>query len=168
MTDLSAREARRIAIAAQGLATARPRGPVGARRVLAAVERMSLLQLDSVTTLVRSHYLPLFARLGSYQRGLLDGLAYDRRVLFESWAHEASLLPVELEPLLRWRKARALASPGTGDTAQLVRDYPWTTPATSRRCTTRSPGADRCPPGSSATAGRGQDPGGAGPTASGR
>ena len=65
--------------------------------------------------MVRSHYLPLFSRLGPYPCGLLDQLAYDgrRRKLFEYWGHEASLLPVRLQPMLRWRMARAAAGQGT-------------------------------------------------------
>ncbi len=112
---LSLRDARRIALAAQGLAAARPEVDLTERPLRRAIGRLGLLQLDSVSVLVRAHYLPLFARLGAYDRGLLDRLAgHDgrppppsRRRLFEYWAHEASLLPVELQPLLRWRMVRA-------------------------------------------------------------
>ncbi len=95
-------QARRMALAAQGFG---PRPPaVGPRRLLSLVERLNLLQIDSVNVLVRSHYLPAFSRLGCYDTGQLDRLAYDKHLLFEAWAHEASLLPVATEPLLRWRK----------------------------------------------------------------
>jgi len=95
-------------LAAQGFAS---RGAGGQRSwpVLSAMlDRLALLQLDSVSVLVRSHYLPLFSRLGGYDRAELDRRAAGpRRALFEYWAHEASLLPLALHPLLRWRMARA-------------------------------------------------------------
>jgi len=65
--------------------------------------------------LVRSHYLPLFSRLGAYPQKLLDQAAWSQgrqRKLFEYWGHEASLLPVELYPLMRWRMQRAAQGEG--------------------------------------------------------
>src|SRR3954447_7512441 len=76
------------------------------------VRRLSIVQIDSVNVLARAHYLPGWSRLGAYDPADLERLAYRRRELFEYWAHEASLLPVELEPLLRWRKAAALRHEG--------------------------------------------------------
>ena len=111
---LAAGEARRIALAAQGLAK-RPATPLrGPAAVHRAIARIGLVQIDSVNVLVRSHYLPLFSRLGPYPRELLDRAAYagTRRRLFEYWGHEASLLPVEHQPLLRWRMERARRGQG--------------------------------------------------------
>ncbi|MDQ1650658.1 MAG: uncharacterized protein QOG60_2715, partial [Frankiaceae bacterium] len=100
-----------MALAAQGFADARRATP-DLRRLRAMTRRLSIVQIDSVNVLARAHYLPGWSRLGAYDPADLDRLAYDRRVLFEYWAHEASLLPVELEPLLRWRKAQALRHEG--------------------------------------------------------
>ena len=106
-TSLSARQARRIALAAQGLG-ARPDGEVSRRQLLKTIERLGLVQIDSVNVVSRTHYLPAFSRLGAYPRMLLETVAWGRKpALFEYWAHEASLLPVASQPLLRWRMADA-------------------------------------------------------------
>jgi uncharacterized protein YcaQ len=104
-TRLSAAEARRVALAAQGFAE--PRRADG-RAVSRLFDRVGLIQIDSVNVLTRAHYLPGFARLGPYQRESLDRAAHNApRRLFEYWGHEASLMPVELHPLMRWRMDRA-------------------------------------------------------------
>ncbi len=104
---LSAAQARRVALAAQGFATPRP-AEVSARAMLATVSRLGVVQIDSVNVLARAHYLPLFSRLGPYDRDRFDQASWRApRRLFEYWGHEASLLPVALQPLFRWRMARA-------------------------------------------------------------
>ncbi|GFE74461.1 winged helix-turn-helix domain-containing protein [Novosphingobium sp. TCA1] len=105
--------ARRIALAAQGFGAGfgarRPDSskPAHLRRVL---DHVQLFQIDSVNVLSRAHYLPAFSRLGAYERTDLDRMAWGTgraRKLFEYWAHEASLLPFEMQPMLRWRMAQA-------------------------------------------------------------
>ena len=106
---LSASQARRIALAAQGFRDPRPAGKVDRRHLRRVMGRLGLLQLDSVPVVMRTQYLPLFARLGPYDPNLLDRVAYRDDEWFETWCHEASLMPVEDEPLMRWHKARAAA-----------------------------------------------------------
>src|SRR6266536_1285538 len=122
--DLSAAEARRIALAAQGFADRAPRGTVDARHARRVLERLGVFQIDSVNVLVRSHYLPLFSRLGPYPVNLLDTLAYKRRELFEYWGHEASFLPMASQPLFRWRMARYAAGGGWTGMVTFAREHP--------------------------------------------
>src|SRR4051794_29319839 len=116
--SLSAAEARRAALAAQGFGS---RAPGSVRGVL---DRLALVQIDSVNVLVRAHYLPAFSRLGAYDPAKFDRLAHRApRRLFEYWGHEASLIRVELQPLLRWRMARA-ADDAWGGMRRVQRDHP--------------------------------------------
>ncbi len=110
---LSLAEARRIALAAQ-LFVPEVAAPKGVAALTKIVRRLGAVQIDSVNVLVRSHYLPVFSRGGPYSPELLERAAYDgSRSLFEYWGHEASLLPVELYPLFRWRMERARNGEGT-------------------------------------------------------
>ncbi|MFJ4039309.1 winged helix-turn-helix domain-containing protein [Microbacterium sp. NPDC090007] len=105
-------DARRIALAAQGFARSRPTR-VGTRQITSSLQRMRLLQIDSVNVFARSHYMPLFARLGAYDTALLDALAFAPRPRWvESWAHVASLICVEDWPLLQFRRDELRAKYG--------------------------------------------------------
>jgi uncharacterized protein len=111
--SLSAPEARRIALAAQGFGLDKKRVATS-RDVVSLARKLGAIQIDSVNVLVRSHYLPAFSRLGSYDRKIFERIGYGKsRRLFEYWAHEASFLPVETYPLFRWRMERARDGKGT-------------------------------------------------------
>jgi len=110
---LTAGEARRIALAAQGFGGDRD-APVSKRQLVKLIERLGVVQIDSVNVVSRTHYLPAFSRLGAYPRELLEDAAWAKtRPLFEYWAHEASLLPLATQPLLRWRMEDARNGVGT-------------------------------------------------------
>jgi uncharacterized protein len=125
---LSVAAARRVALAAQGFDRPRPSAPAGARQIGALIERLGLLQLDSVNVFVRAHYMPVFSRLGPYDTAILDRMAghgpgrrRDRR-LIEYWCHEASLIPFDRLPLFRWRMLRVQEM--WGSMIDLARDQP--------------------------------------------
>jgi uncharacterized protein YcaQ len=125
VVTLTSAAARRLAIVAQGLAAPRPVTTPDRRHLRRVLKHTSLLQIDSVNVLARAHYLPGFSRLGPYPAGLVDRLAYRDRELFEYWGHEASLLPIELHPLMRWRMKRAEVKYETwGRMAQLAKERP--------------------------------------------
>lgn len=96
-----------LALGAQGLLDARPQGRIDRRHLRRTMNRIQLLQLDSVPIVARTQQLVLFSRLGPHRPGLLDEIAYKHDEWFEAWAHEASVLPVSTEPLLRWQKSRS-------------------------------------------------------------
>lgn len=110
MTEqITPKTARRIALSAQGFGRTSPAAP-GRKHVRDLVRKLGVVQIDSVNVVTRTHYLPGFSRLGDYPREALEAEAWgSRRGLFEYWGHEASLMPMELQPLLRWRMARAEA-----------------------------------------------------------
>jgi uncharacterized protein YcaQ len=128
-TPISLAAARRIALAAQGFGRPRPGpAPPDARQIAALIRRLGLLQLDSVNVFCRAHYMPIFSRLGPYDTAILDRMAAhgpgrrrDRR-LIEYWGHEASLIPVESQPLFRWRMLRVQEL--WGSMIDLARDRP--------------------------------------------
>lgn len=108
MPTLTAAQARRIAVAAQGFHEPKPRGAVTRAHLKRLISRIQVLQLDSVSVAVRAHYAPVFSRLGPYDRDVLDRAAWSHsarspRLLTEYWAHEAALMSVEDWPLMRWR-----------------------------------------------------------------
>ncbi|MCX5046586.1 winged helix DNA-binding domain-containing protein [Aldersonia sp. NBC_00410] len=111
MREMSIAAARRTALAAQGFAAPRATGPANRARVLKVLDRTQLLQIDSVSAVVRAQYAPVFSRIGAYDRALLDEAAWrdsarKPRKLVEYWAHEAALIPVDDWPLMRWRMRR--------------------------------------------------------------
>lgn len=107
-STLSLSEARRIALRAQGFGAAATAGKPNRSAIQRTIKTIGLLQLDSVNVLVRSHYLPLFSRLGPYDVTALDALSRRKpRALFEYWGHEASLIPMDYHHLFRWRMERA-------------------------------------------------------------
>ena len=101
--SLSISEARRIALAAQGFAQRRPEA-AGTRQLNTAMARMATLQIDSVNVFARSHYMPLFSRVGAYDTAALDRLLFARRAPYvEFWAHMASFIPADDWGLFRFR-----------------------------------------------------------------
>lgn len=120
--SFSLKQARRMALAAQGFSGRQAPALIKPTHLNRLIERLGVLQIDSVNAVVRSHYLPLFSRLGNYAPLMLEQAAWSqgrRRSLFEYWGHEASLLPMALYPLMRWRMERAKM--GQGIYSQMAR-----------------------------------------------
>lgn len=128
--ELSIAQARRLALRSQGLSRkisteVESSTEVNWRRLRATIKGMGALQIDAINTIIRSHYLPLYSRLGSYDRSILDSKVFDpvsqtakRRTTFEYWGHECSIMPIEYYPLLRWRMQDA--GSGVGLYSQLA------------------------------------------------
>lgn len=105
MRIVTAAQARRIALAAQGFGAPRPT-VVTMRQVQSVIDRLGQFQIDTINVVERAHYLPVFSRLGSYDTALIDrALGESPRRLFEYWGHAASMIDVRLEPALRPRMA---------------------------------------------------------------
>lgn len=110
---ISNREARWLAIAAQGLGRPRPtRATV--RHLRGAVARVGTVQLDAINVVERTQFLVPFSRIGAYDRTRLQSMSGPGGDLLEYWGHAASLIPATWEPLFRWRMAEfAAADVGT-------------------------------------------------------
>ncbi len=115
-------DARRLVLASQGYGAQAPAVP-GRAHARKVVDRLRAIQIDSVNVLVRAHYMPMFSRLGPYDRTILDDLVYERRELFEYWGHAACFMPVELHPLLRWRMDANKSTFYWQNTAPKVKKY---------------------------------------------
>jgi len=102
MRTLTIPQARRIALAAQGFTDPRPKGRVDVRHFRRVIGRINLLQLDSVIVAVRAHYMPMFSRLGPYDRDALDEWINGPE-MFEYLGHVASVMPTADLPMLRFR-----------------------------------------------------------------
>jgi len=151
--SLSRAQARRVALAAQGIGTPRRMPPTTVRAIDAVMAHTQLLQIDSVNILARAHYLPIYSRLGPYRRELLDRAASATRSrpirVFEYWAHVASYLPVADQPLLRfrmqaardqaWGSVRRLASERPDLIAQVRDEVAALGPVTARELTPDTP-----------------------------
>jgi uncharacterized protein YcaQ len=125
---ISRSEARTIALTAQGFGRPRPKRRVRVDDIRGVVEQLGVVQLDAVNVFCRSHYMPLFSRLGPYDRSMLDLMTAHvepdgERELVEYWAHEASLITPRVYGLLRWRAARADRE-AWNSIAKLARDRP--------------------------------------------
>src|SRR3954449_225035 len=110
--EVSKREGRRIALAAQGFLDPRHTTPT-MRTFNRTLERTGVLQVDSVNVLQRAHYMPLFSRMGAYDTTLLTRAAEKKpRRMVEYWAHVQALMPVELWPVMQHRMESYRAQKG--------------------------------------------------------
>jgi uncharacterized protein YcaQ len=103
-TKITLPEARRIALAAQGFDRDRPNAPINSGHIRRVIDRLGLLQLDYVNVLVPAHLMVLFSRLGPYEISRFHQLVYQGRDFTEQWAHEASIVPSALWPVLEHRR----------------------------------------------------------------
>lgn len=110
---ISASAARRIALAAQGFHRPRPGGTVDAGHLRRQLRNLGVLQLDFVNVLVPAHLLVMFSRLGPFEQERFHRAVYRGRQFTEQWAHEASIVPMELWPLLAHRREDYKPYPGS-------------------------------------------------------
>lgn len=136
MRSLTVAQARNLALAAQGFGVRRPAGRVDVRHFRRLFDRIGLLQLDSVNVLARAHYLPVFARLGPYDRDALDQFTTASGEVFEYWAHMASLLPIDTYPLYRHAMAN---EPAWGVVERLETQHPGYVESVYRQVVDRGP-----------------------------
>jgi uncharacterized protein YcaQ len=106
-SSLSLAEARRLALAAQGFTFPKREGKANWMKINNTIKQINLLQIDSVNVLVRSHYLPVYSRLGHYDHATLDARSFSnrKRTMFECWSQGQALCPSTCIPL-RWRMNR--------------------------------------------------------------
>lgn len=135
MRKISNDQARRYALGAQGFVEGRASGKVDVRHFRKVVDRLGLVQLDSVNVFSRTHYMPFFSRLGPYDRDTLDSWLWDSGEMFEYWGHEASVIPTEHHRLFRWRMAQAKWK----RMAELERDHPEYVEEVYRQVSERGP-----------------------------
>jgi uncharacterized protein YcaQ len=121
MRKISKVQARRLALAAQGFIGSRATGRVDVRHFRKVVQRLGVIQLDSVNVFSRTHYLPFFSRIGLYDRSALDDWLWQSGEMFEYWGHMASLLPTQHHRLFRWRMERGWV---WNRAEQLIADQP--------------------------------------------
>jgi uncharacterized protein YcaQ len=115
--ELSAEQARRLQLRAQGLlgrvVTARPytglRRDPGARQALGALHHLGAVQLDTISVLARSHELVAYARLGAVGRSSVERAFWNGTAAFEYWSHAACVVPIEDWPLYAFRRRSYLA-----------------------------------------------------------
>jgi uncharacterized protein len=92
-----------MAITAQGLGARRPLRPAGRASLAKLLDRIGTIQLDAVNVLARTQYLVCFSRVGEFDPSVMESLSRPGGPWFEYWGHAASLLPVGLHPLFRWK-----------------------------------------------------------------
>ncbi len=102
LDELTIVEARSLALAAQGFDKPRSKSKSSTADAVEVIKKLGVIQIDSVNVLVRSQELPLFSRLGDHDRNAISKATAQSKI-FEYWGHEAALLPVEVQPLFRWK-----------------------------------------------------------------